>query len=327
MNYFFQLFKSLSVFSTVFILHLLVLGQVLQRASLKLVWQPPKPLMVSFITLPASPVVTSSPATTMPSPILKSEANKVNKPERPKNVKPTQLPTIDRRLPTAKPKKRSSKQSFVPPETPVQPSAKKISPANKADKRNLKRSFIPLETPPQLSAKKISPANKADKRSSKRSLVPLEKQAPPSAKKSIPSKIERGSNVKQNQGGPSQSGIIQKSLTPHPEAITRNTNLDSDSDKGGITTAPSFGAAYLHNPYPPYPSVSQRRGEEGKVLLRVKVTEDGRAATVQINTSSGSQRLDNSALETVSQWRFVPAQKNGKRVSDWVIVPIVFQLN
>lgn len=314
MEYFFQLFKSLLVFVTVFILHLLMLGQVLQRASHRLVWQPPKPLMVSFITLPVSPVVTSSPATTMPSPILKSKVNQVNKPKRPENVKPAQLPTTDRRPPTAKTDKRSSERNLVP------------------DKRSSKRSFVSLETPAQPSAKKISPSNKANKRSSKQrsskqSFVPLETPAQPSVKKGISSSMETGSNIRQNQGGPSQNGTIQKGLAPHTEAITRNANRGSEGDKGGITTVPSFGAAYLHNPYPPYPSVSQRRGEEGKVLLRVKVTEDGRAATVQINTSSGSQRLDNSALETVSQWRFVPAQRNGKVVSEWVIVPIVFKLN
>lgn len=316
MDYFFQLFKSLSVFSTVFILHLLVLGQVLQLESTKLVWQPPKPLMVSFITLPASPIVTSSPATTMPSPLLKSAANKVSKPKRSRNVKPAQLPTTDRRPPTAKTDKRFEPQINA-------------DDTDYADFkiRSSKRSSVPLEKQAPPSAKKIIPSNKADKRSSKRNFVPLEKQPQPSAKKINPANIERGNNVKQNEGKQTPSRVVQQSLTSHTEAIARSDRQGSGDNTSGITTAPSFGAAYLHNPYPPYPSVSQRRGEEGKVLLRVKVTEDGRAATVQINTSSGSQRLDNSALETVSQWRFVPAQRNGKAVSEWVIVPIVFKLN
>jgi protein TonB len=96
---------------------------------------------------------------------------------------------------------------------------------------------------------------------------------------------------------------------------------------GGVTRAASYKAAYLHNPSPPYPRISRRRGEEGKVSLRVKVTKNGRAASVQLKKSSGFRRLDKAARETVSKWRFVPARKNGKTVTGWVIVPIVFKLN
>ena len=92
------------------------------------------------------------------------------------------------------------------------------------------------------------------------------------------------------------------------------------------TTPPSYKAAYLHNPPPAYPRISKRRGEEGKVLLRVKVNQQGRAALVKLHQSSGSTRLDNAARKAVNRWRFVPAKKAGKTVSGWVIVPVVFKL-
>jgi len=57
------------------------------------------------------------------------------------------------------------------------------------------------------------------------------------------------------------------------------------------------------------------------------VSQNGRAALVQINKSSGFKRLDNAARKAVSRkWRFVPAKKAGKPVSGWVIVPIAFKL-
>ena len=95
----------------------------------------------------------------------------------------------------------------------------------------------------------------------------------------------------------------------------------------GITTAPSYKAAYLHNPRPAYPRISRRRGEQGKVLLRVKVATNGKATSVILTKSSGSNRLDNAARKTVYKWRFIPAKSKGKPVSGWVIVPIVFKLN
>jgi len=89
---------------------------------------------------------------------------------------------------------------------------------------------------------------------------------------------------------------------------------------------PKFDAAYLNNPAPSYPSVSRRLGEQGKVLLRVHVDEQGTPTSVAVRTSSGFERLDNVALETVRRWKFVPAKRGNDPVSAYVIVPIVFNL-
>lgn len=88
-----------------------------------------------------------------------------------------------------------------------------------------------------------------------------------------------------------------------------------------------FDADYLHNPKPVYPSASRRLGEQGKVLLRVYVSADGRAEKVEVKTSSGFQRLDQSAEDAVSRWRFVPAKRGDQAVAAWVQVPITFQLD
>lgn len=87
-----------------------------------------------------------------------------------------------------------------------------------------------------------------------------------------------------------------------------------------------FDADYLANPKPPYPSASRRLSEAGTVLLRVHVGADGQAHKVELKRSSGFARLDQSALETVAQWRFVPARRGSTAVTSWVIVPIVFSL-
>ncbi len=125
------------------------------------------------------------------------------------------------------------------------------------------------------------------------------------------------------------------SQTPHSRQTIQNTKTSAlisskkkvgKKKKAGKMIAPSYQAAYLHNPPPAYPRISKRRGEEGTVLLRVKVNKNGKAALVQIKKSSGSKRLDNAAHQAVNKWRFVPAKKGGKVVSGWVIVPIVFQL-
>ena len=89
---------------------------------------------------------------------------------------------------------------------------------------------------------------------------------------------------------------------------------------------PNFNADYLHNPPPPYPAQSRRLGEQGRVMLRVLVTPDGQAEQVEVRTSSGSPRLDASALETVRRWKFVPARQGDRPIAAWVLVPISFRL-
>lgn len=87
-----------------------------------------------------------------------------------------------------------------------------------------------------------------------------------------------------------------------------------------------FDADYLRNPAPPYPSLSRRLGEQGKVVLRVLVSGQGTAESVELRSSSGSSRLDNAALDTVRRWKFVPARRGETTVQSWVLVPVIFQL-
>lgn len=96
---------------------------------------------------------------------------------------------------------------------------------------------------------------------------------------------------------------------------------------GPAATAPRFDAAYLNNPDPAYPAASRRIGEEGRVILRVLVSAEGRADQVEIRASSGSSRLDQAALAAVKRWRFEPARQSGAAIAAWVLVPISFHLD
>lgn len=92
------------------------------------------------------------------------------------------------------------------------------------------------------------------------------------------------------------------------------------------SSEPGFTADYLHNPAPAYPPASRRNGEEGRVLLRVRVSAAGQAEAVEIHRSSGFARLDDAAREVVAGWRFIPARRGGSEIASSVIVPITFRL-
>lgn len=89
---------------------------------------------------------------------------------------------------------------------------------------------------------------------------------------------------------------------------------------------PTFDADYLDNPKPIYPLISRRMREEGRVLLRVKVSANGLATEVDLHTSSGSPRLDQAAIVTVQRWKFVPARRGSEAIAATVLVPIAFSL-
>lgn len=92
-------------------------------------------------------------------------------------------------------------------------------------------------------------------------------------------------------------------------------------------SAPRFDADYLQNPRPDYPSLSRRLGEQGRVVLRVRVEPSGAASQVELQRSSGFSRLDEAALQAVRRWKFVPARRGSEAIAEWVLVPIPFILH
>lgn len=91
--------------------------------------------------------------------------------------------------------------------------------------------------------------------------------------------------------------------------------------------AARFDADYLQNPKPKYPALSRRLGEEGKVVLRVRVSAQGAALSVVVKQSSGHERLDAAAIAAVERWRFVPARQGEQAVEASVLVPLNFTLS
>lgn len=81
------------------------------------------------------------------------------------------------------------------------------------------------------------------------------------------------------------------------------------------------------NPAPEYPAEARRLRLEGLVELWVLVGTDGRARQVVLHQSSGSEELDQAAMETVRErWQFQPAMNQTTAVELAIIVPVRFQI-
>ena len=151
------------------------------------------------------------------------------------------------------------------------------------------------------------------------------------------------------QAAPPSKAQTPRPLAPQPAAQTPRIESSSSSVPSSFSAAPvaqpesrpatpapapvaeplsqaRFDADTLNNPAPPYPPLARRMGEEGKVILRVSVTPQGTAETVETRLSSGSYRLDEAAQKTVRTWKFIPARRGDTPVQSWVLVPIIFKL-
>lgn len=87
-----------------------------------------------------------------------------------------------------------------------------------------------------------------------------------------------------------------------------------------------LSVACPERPPPDYPGLSMRMNEQGKVVLRVEIGEDGRVANVEVKTSSGFRRLDDAALSAVKTWRCKPSVRNGVAVRAVALQPFNFIL-
>ncbi|MBS0278561.1 MAG: energy transducer TonB [Proteobacteria bacterium] len=78
---------------------------------------------------------------------------------------------------------------------------------------------------------------------------------------------------------------------------------------------------------PPYPPVALRLGEEGTVRLHIALDSTGRIESVRVAKTSGSERLDNAAVNWVAKhWRYAPATRDGKPVASSVLADVRFDL-
>lgn len=81
---------------------------------------------------------------------------------------------------------------------------------------------------------------------------------------------------------------------------------------------------------PPKPAVYPARaielGQQGEVLIRVRLDLDGSAAEIKLWRTSGFDVLDRSALVAVRGWQFHPAMRGGHPVAAWVEIPVRFHL-
>ncbi len=162
--------------------------------------------------------------------------------------------------------------------------------------------------------------------------APLPRPAPPVRRQPPPALIHGGTSPQGTVAAPSPGPTAQAEPS-HGAPVAESGERGGSAGDSGPSAAVAGSGGKTQQPYaltapvPPYPPLARREGTEGKVKLKVLISEEGRVTGVSLFRSSGSPLLDQSALETLEKWRFSPAMQNGRRVAAWVVVPVVFSLH
>lgn len=77
---------------------------------------------------------------------------------------------------------------------------------------------------------------------------------------------------------------------------------------------------------PDYPRGARARGEQGHVVLEIRVAADGTVSEVTVAVSSGFTELDAAAVKAARAARFTPAESEGRAVSATARLTLEFKL-
>ena len=133
-----------------------------------------------------------------------------------------------------------------------------------------------------------------------------------------------------NRIEPIKKAEVKESKQVEEQSMVRNFTAPQDmrSTENFELSAPIVvqNVAYVDKKIctPKYPRVSRKRGERGKVLVRVFINRDGSSEKVEIEQSSGFNRLDQAAMDSAKKCRFIPAKRNGKPVKTLATIPYTF---
>ena len=250
-------------------------------------------------------------------------------------------------LPMATPDKKSDVKTMSPKTEVKQREKLKKLPISSTQREKplsspkVQKTNAPVQkNPPAPLAKVEKPAVQSEKPVVTEKSVTAVKSTPPVVTKTEAKVVATSSSQVEKVAAPASAILSTERATgSQGSSIAKNTTLLSSSagkttgqattkvNQSQVYVPPNHRAAYLHNPKPYYPEISQQLEEQGTVQLLVNVDSRGQVSRAQIKHSCGYPRLDMAALQAVKQWQFIPAKQGDKVIAATTIVPIVFRLD
>ncbi len=126
-----------------------------------------------------------------------------------------------------------------------------------------------------------------------------------------------------------QAPVVEVAAAESERAITAPVQVAAVRAVSEDLSTPKLVSTveYVREPVPRYPPQSRKLREQGLVVLKVLIDEKGTACSIQVETSSGHERLDAAAREAVSRAAFRPYVEDGLPRRAFVLIPIEFSLS
>jgi len=138
--------------------------------------------------------------------------------------------------------------------------------------------------------------------------------------------------VKESGQEPYAASTVENAVLPAPEITEKNATPAIPLPSPARSMLPESNIVqsgrpdYAYNPAPEYPILLREQGISGTVWVKVWVGSDGHPGAISLIKGSGYRLLDESALNAVRNWRFIPARNAEQTLASWVEFPIRFVL-
>jgi protein TonB len=120
------------------------------------------------------------------------------------------------------------------------------------------------------------------------------------------------------------NGNLNESNTVNKQ-MTGNNMEGNNYGEGG--SGETNTAVMISGSLPEYPAEAREKGLEGKLTLRLEISENGNVSDVVVLEKSGNSSFDEAAEKAVMKWRFQPAIKNGSAATSVFDVRVKFRLD
>lgn len=143
---------------------------------------------------------------------------------------------------------------------------------------------------------------------------PVQKKKVAKAPKPAPAEPQSLNKIEPAAAPPVRATPEPEIITP-PELITAQAiPVISDRTITGRRVAPE------------YPDHALKMRQEGVVLIRVLIDEEGMRQDIKLHVPSQFALLNQAAIKAVKKWSFDPYIINGRATQSWVEIPIEFKI-
>jgi TonB family protein len=140
-----------------------------------------------------------------------------------------------------------------------------------------------------------------------------------------PVSLDNGKLMAMSSKGTEDVAILNSNYRGNTDGNVRNAKKTETQNIAvtnfGMTGAPSF----MHRELPVYPIIARRLGKEGKVVLELLINAMGKLQNVEVIEQAG-YGFTEAAIEAVKKSTYVPALRDGEKVTSRALLPVRFKL-